>query len=114
MRRAERHDRLSFEEAEALRRAIKARVADLLDAWESLANYNDAHNTALQYGREIGGAQPLLRQPTDPAPGNQPESANKFRAARSLRDVEPTVHLWLRLPGGSRGPEMTDAESEER
>ncbi len=108
-RRAERHDKLPPMEAEALRQKLKARAGDLLDVWEVLAH--EQHNTGagLQYARETGGAPPLLYQPTDPELQKKPPQVRKFKAARSLRDVEPTVNLWVRNPDGL----LVDTKDEE-
>jgi hypothetical protein len=90
-RRAEQHDKdLSQAEAEELRQKVRGRVVDLLDSWVQVA---DALPN-LQYGREVGGP-PLLRQPLDPELEQRSSHEQKFKANRSLRDVEPTVNLWL-------------------
>lgn len=62
----------------------------------------------LQYQREIGVAPPLLFDPLDPELAKQTKEAQQFKANRSLRDVEPTVHLWLRNPDG--GMVVEDSE----
>ena len=54
----------------------------------------------LQYQREEGGAPPLLYDPLDPELAKRPLDAQKFKAQRSLRDVEPSAE---RSPSGS-GP----------
>ena len=98
--RGETHDAdLSSEEQEELRHKLKARVKDLLDAWEVIARRQHQEGAKLQYGSEVGGAPPLLYQPLDPELRKQPSPAEKFKAQRSLRDVEPNVNLWLRRPG---------------
>lgn len=95
--RAEMHDReLDAVEAEALRQKVKNRVKDLLDVWERIAN----EKISLQYQREVGEAPPLLFDPLDPELERQPLEARKFKAQRSLRDVEPTVNLWVINPNG--------------
>ena len=48
----------------------------------------------------MGQAPPLLFDPLDPDLDRQPKEVRKFKAHRSLRDVEPTVNLWLRNPDG--------------
>mgnify|MGYP007114317001 CR=1 FL=1 len=68
----------------------------LLDAWANIA----AHKGDLQYQREVGVAPPLLFNPLDPELDKQTKEAQQFKANRSLRDVEPTVNLWLRNPEG--------------
>ena len=96
-RRAEGHDReLTRQEQEELRQRVRGRVQDLLDTWESIAG----RKGELQYQREVGVAPPLLFNPLDPDLERQPQEARKFVAHRSLRDVEPTVNLWLRNPEG--------------
>ena len=96
-RRAESHDReLTRQEQEELRQRVRGRVQDLLDTWESIAG----RKGELQYQREVGVAPPLLFSPLDPDLARQPQEARKFVAHRSLRDVEPTVNLWLRNPEG--------------
>ena len=41
-----------------------------------------------------------LHQPGDPKLEKLPADFSKFTAARSLRDVEPAVDLWIRNPDG--------------
>ena len=97
-RRAEQHDdTLSAAEQEALRQKVKQRVKRLLDTWEQIAIYKDG---VLQYQREVGGASPLLFEPLDPDLMKQPLEARNFKAPRSLRDVEPTVNVWVKRPDG--------------
>ena len=97
-RRAEGHDtQLGKEEAEALRKKVKDRVTGLLDAWASIATKKGD----LQYQREVGVAPPLLFAPLDPELAKQTKEAQQFKANRSLRDVEPTVNLWLHTPDGN-------------
>ena len=79
-----------------MRQRVRGRVQDLLDTWESIAG----RKGELQYQREVGVAPPLLFNPLDPDLERQPQEARKFVAHRSLRDVEPTVNLWLRNPDG--------------
>ncbi|BDA75948.1 Helicase-like (plasmid) [Calothrix sp. PCC 7716] len=89
--RAEVHDEeLSRTEADDLRIKIRGRVNDILDAWESIAK----EKGLLQYQQEVGSAPPLLYDFLDPELKNQKPIAQKFKAQRSLRDVEPVVHLW--------------------
>jgi hypothetical protein len=95
--RAEGHDvQLGRDETEALRKKVKDRVNGLLDAWQSIATKKGD----LQYQREVGVAPPLLFDPLDRELEKQTKEAQQFKAGRSLRDVEPTVNLWLRNPDG--------------
>ncbi len=94
-KRAESHDRLDRVAAEELRKRMRDRVHDLLDAWARIAE----RKPEMQYAREVGGAGAnLLWDPLDPALDEVPNDERKFTAHRSLRDVEPTVNLRLRNP----------------
>jgi hypothetical protein len=94
-RRAERHALTSEPEQEELRQKVKKRTKDLLDTWERIAHATDG---VLQYGKEVRQAPPLLYEPLDPELKLKPKEASHFKASRSLRDVEPTVNLWIRTP----------------
>ncbi|MBD1842488.1 helicase [Cyanobacteria bacterium FACHB-63] len=95
--RAEMHDKeLDAAEADALRQKVRGRVIGLLDTWEHIAS----QKIMLQYQQEVGQAPPLLFDPLDPELERQPLEARKFKAQRSLRDVEQTVNLWVRNPDG--------------
>ncbi len=99
--RAMRHDpQKAADELEALRKRVKSLVDDLLDSWAVLAHEKKANDVKLVYqARERGGppnAFPLLRDPLDPELPSLPPAARKFRAQRSMRDVEPSVGLVLR------------------
>ncbi len=96
--RAEAHDaQQSAEQCEALRSRVRNRVDGLLDAWQGIA-----HKTGeLQYAMETGTAPPLLFDPLDTDLAKRSREAQQFKAPRSLRDVEPTVNLWLRNPDGT-------------
>ena len=54
------------------------------------------NGTALQYQREEGSAQRLLYEFLSPELDGVSPRFKKFRANRSMRDVEPEVNLWLR------------------
>jgi hypothetical protein len=94
--RAAGHDKeLGNTESEALRTKVRDRVYGLLDAWERVLE----HKQSLQYQREVGGAvPPLLHDPLSKELARETRDAQMFKAGRSLRDVEPTVNLWLRTP----------------
>ena len=105
-RRAEGHDsQLRGKEQEELRQKVRRRVNGILDAWEGVA----ARKGDLQYQREVGVAPPLLFSPLDPDLARQPQDARKFKAHRSLRDVEPTVNLWVQNPDGFEVEADSDA-----
>lgn len=82
---AEREERL---------RSVQNRVVDLLDSWRKVFDDYWAAGVQVQYQKyELKGPRPLLREMLDEVF----ESAHhrKFRANRSLRDVEPEVNLFL-------------------
>jgi hypothetical protein len=82
------------ERAERLR-SVQNRVVDLLDSWRKVFDDYHAAGVALQYQEyELDQPRPLLRDMLD----RDFESAHhrKFRANRSLRDVEPEVNLFLK------------------
>ena len=82
-------------EREERSHSVQARVVDLLDSWLNVVeDYREA-NASVKYQKyESGTAQPLLREMLD----QDFESVHhrKFRANRSLRDVEPDVNLYIR------------------
>jgi hypothetical protein len=86
--------------------AVALLATELLDAWETLAR--DAAEGAggrrySPFDLEKRGGRPLLFQVLEP---DRPEPGTldaRFAAPTSMRDVEPTVHLWLeRQPLGGR------------
>ena len=88
---AEREERL---------RSVQNRVVDLLDSWRKIfKDYHD-NGVVLQYQKyELRQPKPLLREMLDK--DFESEHHRKFRANRSLRDVEPEVNLFLKdLSGG--------------
>lgn len=78
--------------AEEERHQLKGEVKELLDAWSYLAG----DLGTLQYQREISSSPPLLRDFLDPELDQISDRERKFRAQRSLRDVEPSVNIWVR------------------
>ena len=75
-------------------RSVRSRVDDLLDAWRVIADGYRDDGVALQYQKyEEGQPRPLLREMLDAE--FESENHRKFRANRSLRDVEPEVNLFL-------------------
>ena len=99
-RALETHPDSSSDDADRLRLTVIERSKDLLDEWSSIAK--DLHDTggALQYQTEQGSAQRLLYEFLNPELKNLPPKHKKFRANRSLRDVEPSVNLWLKTIDG--------------
>ncbi len=82
------------ERAERLR-SVQNRVVDLLDSWRKVFEDYRAAGVALQYQKyELSQPKPLLREVLDK--DFESEHHRKFRANRSLRDVEPEVNLFLK------------------
>lgn len=94
------HQDSSSEDAKQLSLKVQARCKDLLDNWSTIAK--ELHDTggALQYQTEAGSAQRLLYEFLNPELKNLPTRHKKFRANRSMRDVEPSVNLWLKTIDG--------------
>jgi len=84
------------EAAEAIRQRVLGRAKDLLDEWEKIATEYSGVGTNLQYQSEEGAARPLLYTFLDPELKKLNGRHRKFRANRSMRDVEPSVNLWVR------------------
>lgn len=83
---AEREERL---------RSVQDRVVDLLDSWRKIFDDYQAVGVAMQYQKyELKEPKPLLREALDTE--FESEHHRKFRANRSLRDVEPEVNLYLK------------------
>ena len=84
------------QEAQALRQRVRDRAVDLLDEWSHIAHDFQNQGVQLQYQIETGGAQRLLYEFLNPELKKLPMRYRKFRANRSMRDVEPGVNLWVK------------------
>ncbi len=71
-----------------------------LDIWEQLARSAIARATHRSYSQFDTGNKgtPLLHQVLE-VPKELERGEDKFSAPTSMRDVEPSVHLWLEQPG---------------
>ena len=80
---------------------MRSRIVDLLDSWLAVVeDYGDA-NTAVKYQQyERRMARPLLREMLDE--DFETPHHRKFRANRSLRDVEPEINLYIKPITASR------------
>jgi hypothetical protein len=96
--RAAAHAPLTAAAAAALRDRVRQRADHLLDEWEKIAH--ELHNLGgtLQYQQETGEAQRLLYEFLHPDLKKLPSRHLKFRANRSMRDVEPSVNLRVVTP----------------
>jgi hypothetical protein len=89
---AEREERL---------RSVQNRVVELLDSWRKIFEDYRAVGVAFQYQKyELRQPRPLLREMLDK--DFESEHHRKFRANRSLRDVEPNVNLFLKDLSGTQ------------
>jgi len=103
---SERVSSLDFkppEEKQIVKDRLKRQIEDLFDAWWRIEAHYAANNSRLQYQREINDAQNLLRDFNDTEYEETPirHLLEKFRANRSMRDVEPSVNLWVKTLGGA-------------
>ena len=88
---AEREERL---------RSVQNRVVDLLDSWRRILDDYRAAGVGMQYQKyELKQPRPLLREMLDK--DFESEHHRKFRANRSLRDVEPEANLFLKDLSGA-------------
>ena len=79
---------------------VRDRVQSLVDDWAALAHEARQGGVTFGYAREGGVATPLLREMIDPDRDVLNERQLRFRAPRSLRDVEPGVLLGIKTPEG--------------
>ncbi len=94
---AEREERL---------RSVQNRVVDLLDSWRKIFEDYRSAGVAFQYQKhELKQPRPLLREMLDK--DFESEHHRKFRANRSLRDVEPDVNLFLKDLSGLQVEDVT-------
>ena len=81
---------------------VTSRIQSLVDEWASLARDAGVGGVTFGYNRrEQGVSTPLLREMIDPDRNTLNESQLRFRAPRSLRDVEPSVLLAVKTPEGN-------------
>ena len=86
---------------EQLRQVVRDRANDLFDEWSKIALELGQAGVALQYQAEVGAAQRLLYEFLNSELKRLPLRHRKFRANRSLRDVEPSINLWLKRMDGT-------------
>jgi hypothetical protein len=93
--RARGHADLPADEAAALATQVRAAADDLLDEWSNIADELAKVGGRLQYQQEAGAAKRLLHEFLHPELPKLPRRYWKFRANRSMRDVEPSVNLFV-------------------
>lgn len=89
-----------------LKSKLRIRIVDILDAWKAVAHDMREVTALLQYNRgEEAGAKGLLHDLLDPELPKLTPREQKFKANRSLRDVEPSVNLFVKALDNSDVPE---------
>ena len=82
--------------------SVRARAQDLLDSWFKVGKaHRDAGARLVYQPFENTDGPPLLHTPLDPELATNSNDTRKFKAPRSLRDVEPSVNLWLKRLDGT-------------
>ena len=95
IRRVEQQAFGDEDEREERMASVRNRVVDLLDSWRKVLDDYQQAGVDLQYQQyELRQPKPLLREMLDE--DFESEHHRKFRANRSLRDVEPEVNLFLK------------------
>jgi hypothetical protein len=95
--RARSHAQAEPAIADALRQRVRDRASKLLDEWGSIAEEYRQVGVGLCYQRwETGGGKWLLYPFLDPALDGLHPRHRKFRANRSMRDVEASVNLRVK------------------
>jgi hypothetical protein len=110
--RARRHRRLTAEEEARINAYLQARSKDLLDSWVKVAKRQQDVGARLVYQRyEMAEGKALLRQPLEDPDPDLGQDGRKFKAPRSLRDVEPAVNVFVKQLDGVdiELPEEADA-----
>ena len=79
---------------------VASRVQSLVDDWATLAHEAGHAGVMLGYARHPATDTPLLREVIDPDRDTLTETQLRFRAPRSLREVEPGVLLGIKTPEG--------------
>jgi hypothetical protein len=90
---------LSNEERNRIKAQVRQRIDDLLDRWALVVQDQQMAGAGLNYNpHERGAGTALLQDFLEPELRTLPPGhwKIKFRANRSMRDVEPSCALWLR------------------
>ena len=86
----------------SIRSYVQQRAQSLIDDWARLAK--DAKGGGVEFGYALGRGRgvsvPLLREMIVPEHDDLSDRQLRFRAPRSLRDVEPNVLLGIKTPEG--------------
>ncbi len=76
---------------------VSRKLRELLEDWKELADDMAAHSAPLSYSAWEGrkGSRYLLSATDEEASVDANPLFERFKAPTSMRDVEPTVHLWV-------------------
>ena len=98
-RRVDEHDtELEATPRAELRQKLQNLANELIDAWCTIAHAQEETASGLKYQQyeRVEGAKQLLWDPLDPQIAQLEAPRGRFKAARSMRDVEPEVLLLRR------------------
>jgi hypothetical protein len=92
-------DGMPKEECEKLVDTLRSRGKAILDAWQGIADAAHAGHGKRSYSpydKDKAAGKPVLSPPVDAGAKDKPPPEERiFTAPTSMRDVEPTVHLWV-------------------
>jgi hypothetical protein len=112
-KRARAHRQLTVEEESRISSYLLSRSKDLLDSWTNVARSQQEVGARFVYQRfERAQGKALLRMPLEAPDPDLGKDGAKFKAPRSLRDVEPSVNLFVkRLDGADVAPPSDEEPS---
>ena len=84
------------EDGQRLHDSVLHRCTSLLDDWVNIVEQLRQSSTHLEYQKELGGNARLLFSFLDPELRDLGKERRRFKANRSMRDVEPSVVLNVR------------------
>jgi hypothetical protein len=106
-KRGTRQPGLAEDQKQAVRAGLAARARALVAAWERLARIAPEGGYRRIYSPwdrgKSGTDRPMLRQVLDAPEVQAPAEVKLFTAPTSMREVEPSAHLWLRSRLGGHG-----------
>jgi hypothetical protein len=98
--RAQKHRKWHDAEAEErIGHLLKERGNSFFDAWEKVIDKAIEGAAVRSYShndRSGTGDKPLMYAAGEDPPEDSSQNEKLFRAPTSMRDVEPSVHVWLR------------------
>jgi hypothetical protein len=93
---------LTQQQLDALPFDVQKVMGDLADSWRDLARRRHEARKPLHYTPPASGEQGLLYEPLEKNPPTDTDNA-KFKAQRSMREVEPNVNLYVKVPNFAKG-----------